>query len=178
MQAPVLKIRKKVLNIQGRDRPCVQVLAVMDPLAKAALEAHFKEVNLFKRTMYANGFPKDVPQPEPELAGHLSAFVRDDACPEVSVKTLLAGQLYQAQGPWDMMAFEYIAKRAFDSLLLLLSCCGELGRETLYAPAGTDPFDMTFVGFETLPEDAAASGDGEAEAGEVSGDAVVDAAAA
>jgi hypothetical protein len=156
MRAPVLKIRKKVLNLKGQDRPCVQVLADVDSNAKAALEQYFLEVNLFKRTMFSNGCPKELPQPEPELMPHLMAFVRDDACPEISVKTLLGGQLYQAKGPWDLMSFEYIAKRSFDSLMVLLACIGEMGREVEYAPVGTDPIDMTFIGSEEKPADVLA----------------------
>lgn len=178
IQAPVLKIRKKVLHIQGRDRPCAQVQAILDPSARAVLDEHFREVNLFKRTMYSNGIPSDVPAPDPELSGHLLAFVKDDACPEISVKTIVAGQLYQGQGPWDMMAFEYIAKRAFDSLVLLLSCCAELGRETQYAPLGTAPVDLSFVGYENVDTNPAAAQSADIAAEEATGDgaAVVQAA--
>lgn len=169
MRAPVLKIRKKVLNIQGNDRPVVQVIADMDSDAKAALEQYFLEVTLFKRTMFSNGFPKDLQPPEPELMPHLMAFVRDDACPEVTVKTLLTGQLFQSKGPWELMSFEYIAKRAFDSLMVLLACIGEMGREVEYAPCGKDPFEMTFLSVQEKPADVLAE---PSEAGDETADTV------
>lgn len=131
-------IRKKVLNIGGRNRPCVQVQAEVDPAIQAILMEHFVNENLFKRTMYQSGLPEGVPAPGPSLAGHLMNFVKNDACPEIAVKTLLAGQMYQASGIWEVLAFEYIAKRAFDSLCVMVGSVGELGTETYYSPKGPD----------------------------------------
>ncbi|MCH9764899.1 MAG: hypothetical protein K0U34_02760, partial [Alphaproteobacteria bacterium] len=81
MRAPVLKIRKKVLDIQGQMRPCVQVQAVVDDNVKIALQQHFNEVILFKRTLYAAGLPEGLPKPDPEWAPYLNNFVRADTCP-------------------------------------------------------------------------------------------------
>ena len=134
MQAPKLLIRKGMVVIQGRNRPCIQVLAVVDPLLKAKLEENFLTENLFKRSAYANGFPAGTPQPSPSLAPHLGAMLRSDACPEITIKTMLAGQLFQAQSVWEMKAFEYIAQRAFDALVDFCASVVELGTETVYAP--------------------------------------------
>lgn len=138
MQEPVLMIRKKVLNVGGRNRPCVQVQAVVDPAIQAILSEHFLNETLFKRTMYQSGLPEGAPLPGPSLASHLMAFVKNDACPEIAVKTLLAGQMYQASGIWEVLAFEYIAKRAFDSLAVMIGSVAELGTETYYSPKGSD----------------------------------------
>jgi hypothetical protein len=134
MQAPKLLIRKGMVVIQGRNRPCIQVLAVLDPLLKAKLEENFLNENLFKRSAYAMGFPAGTPQPSPSLAPHLGAMLRSDACPEITIKTILAGQLLQAQSVWEMKAFEYIAQRAFDALVDFCTSVVELGTETVYAP--------------------------------------------
>jgi hypothetical protein len=134
MQAPKLLIRKGMVAIQGRNRPCIQVLAVLDPLLKTKLEENFLTENLFKRSAYTNGFPAGTPQPSPSLVPHLGAMLKSDACPEVTVKTLLAGQLFQAQSVWEMKAFEYIAQRAFDALVDFCASVVELGTETVYAP--------------------------------------------
>jgi hypothetical protein len=135
MQTPKLLIRKGMVVIQGRSRPCIQVLAIVNPVVKAKLEEHFLTENLFKRSAYSNGFPAGTPEPQPSLAPHLAALLKSDACPEVTVKTLLAGQLFQAQSIWEMKAFEYIAQRAFDSFIDFATSVMELGREMAYVPA-------------------------------------------
>ncbi len=61
-------------------------------------------------------------------------MLKNDACPEITVKTILAGQLFQAQSVWEMKAFEYIACRAFDSFVDFTQTVVELGTETTYAP--------------------------------------------
>jgi hypothetical protein len=153
MQAPKLLIRKGMVNVQGRVRPVIQVLAKVSPDMEKMLNEHFKEVNLFKRTAYANGFPSSVPEVSPYLQPHLAALMRSDACPEVAVKTMLGGQVFQAQSIWEMMAFEYIAKRAFDALTDIMFAISELGRETVYQPATSDV--LAFVA-DTLADSPAA----------------------
>ena len=89
MRAPVLKIRKKVLEVQGQMRPCVQVQAIIDERAQEILEKDFSGVILFKRTLFSNGIPDRVPQPEAMLYPHLANFIKSDTCPEISVKASL-----------------------------------------------------------------------------------------
>ena len=138
MQAPKLLIRKGMVNVSGRMRPCIQVLAKVSPDMEKMLMEHFKEVNLFKRSAYSNGFPPNVPEISPSLQPHLATLMKSDACPEIAVKTLMAGQLFQAQTIWEMKAFEYIAQRAFDALIDLMMSMAELGREIVYQPATSD----------------------------------------
>lgn len=138
MQAPILRIRKKILTIQGKVRPCVQVQAYVDPRLQSTLVEHFGNEPLFKKSMYAGGLPEGATPPTASLAPMLAGFLKNDACPEISVKTLLAGQMHQASGAWEMLSFEFIAKRAFDSLVELATCVSELGTETYYAPSGAD----------------------------------------
>ena len=133
-----LLIRKGMVNIQGRNRPCVQVLAQLAPAMHTLLLENFGNENLFKRTTYQNGFPDGIPKPSPYLMPYLQAFLKNDACPEITVKSLLAGQLQQCQNIWEMMVFEYVAKRAFDALLDMIACAVELQTETIYAAPGAD----------------------------------------
>ncbi|OYW54190.1 MAG: hypothetical protein B7Y80_13235 [Hyphomicrobium sp. 32-62-53] len=126
--------------VQGRNRPCIQVLAVVDPALKTKLEDLFASENLFKRSAYSNGFPASMPQPTGPLAPHVAALLKSDACPEITVKTILQGQLLQASSVWEMKAFEYVAQRAFDSLVEFCATVVELGRETIYAPPEADRF--------------------------------------
>lgn len=151
MQAPVLKIRKKVLEIQGVVRPCVQVQAIVDDSVRQVLEADFKEVLLFKRTMFANGISDRVPQPAGMLFPQLANFIKNDACPEISVKSILSGQLYQAKDPWEVLCFEWIGKRAFDSLKLMIACAVEMGTETEYAPGSNADSAATSAPSATKP---------------------------
>lgn len=138
MSAPRLLIRKVMLNIQGRVRPCIQVQADISAGIVAKLTEHFATENLFKRSSYSQGFPAGVPTPAPALAPHLNNFLRNDACPEITVKTLIAGQMHQCQGVWEMMAFEYVAQRAFDNLCSMMLTVSEIGIETVYTPMGSD----------------------------------------
>lgn len=132
MQTPKLLIRKGMVVVQGRNRPCIQVIAIVDPVLKAKLEENFLNDNMFKRSAYSMGFPAGTPTPSPSLAPHLGNMLKSDACPELTVKTLLAGQLFQAGSIWEMKAFEYIAQRAFDSLVDFSQTVMELGRELTY----------------------------------------------
>ena len=138
MSAPRLLIRKAMINIQGRIRPCIQVQADIAPAMVAKLTEHFLSENLFKRSSYSQGFPAGVPTPAPSLAPHLNNFIKNDACPEITVKTLLTGQMHQCQGIWEVMAFEYVAQRAFDGLCSMMMSVAEVGVETVYAPIGSD----------------------------------------
>lgn len=149
MRAPVLKIRKKVLDVQGHMRPCVQVQAIVDDEVRQILEQDFNETILFKRTLFSNGISDRFPQPEPMLFPLLTNFVKSDTCPEISVRSILSGQLYQAKDPWEVLCFEWIGKRAFDSMVLMMICATEMGTETEYAPCGTDPLS------DDAPGDAA-----------------------
>lgn len=127
-----------MVNIQGRIRPCIQVQADVSSLMVEKLSQHFLNENLFKRSSYSQGFPAGVPTPAPALAPHLAALIKNDACPEITVKTILSGQMYQAQGIWEVMAFEYIAQRAFDSLCTMMKSVAEVGIEVVYMPLGSD----------------------------------------
>ncbi len=132
MTAPKLLIRKVMMNVQGRMRPCIQVQAAIDARLQGILNEHFLNENLFKRSSYASGFPQGAPIPPPSLAPHLANFMKNDACPEITVKTIVAGQMHQSQTIWEMKSFEYIAQRAFDALLELMKTAAELGTETVY----------------------------------------------
>lgn len=153
MHQPRLLIRKAVLNMQGKTRPVVQVQADVSPKLAAMLSEHFLTENLFKRSSYAQGWPEGVPLPPAPLAPHLAAFVKNDACPEVTVKTLLAGQMHQAGSLWEALAFIYVAERAFDSLMLFAKAVIELGTETSYTAPDTDI--LAFV-TDTVAESEAA----------------------
>jgi hypothetical protein len=138
MSAPRLLIRKAMVDIQGRMRPCIQVQAEVSPAMLAKLNAHFTNENLFRRASYAQGFPEGAPTPSPSMAPHLTAFIKNDACPEITVKTLLAGQMQQCTSIWEVIVFEYIAQRAFDSFCDVMKTVAEIGTETSYQPASLD----------------------------------------
>lgn len=147
-----LQIRKGIVNVQGRNRPVVQIQAEIDPDMREALSTHFISENLFKRSSYASGFPAGVPTPSASLSPHLNAMLKSDQCPEITVKTILAGQNYQANGIWDLMAFEYIAKRAFDALLDIMVVVNELQTQTTYCGASSDMLGVsTQMSADTVP---------------------------
>ena len=119
MAVAKLAITKRMVLIHGKQRPIIEVKATIPPQDQAFLLEHFHNEGLFKRTAYANGFSDGGLQASPPLVRMLAHFVKNDACPEITVKTLLTGQKYEASGVWDVQCFEFIAKRAFDALVEL-----------------------------------------------------------
>jgi hypothetical protein len=130
--APRLLIRKRVQLIQGRMRPCCFVQAMVDDDVRALLEQHFLVENLFRRSSYASVWPEGTLKIPAAIAPAVSALLKNDACPEISVKTMLAGQMHQAATVWEMMSFELIAKIAFDNLVEMISAVRELDRDVFY----------------------------------------------
>ena len=133
MIAPKLLIRKRMLHIQGRMRPCCFVQAIVDPAIQGVLEKHFLAEALFRRASYSTNWPEAAVKIPPSLAPALSALLKNDACPEITVKTLLAGQMQQGVNVWEMLSFELIAKVAFDNLVQLVAAIIDLDRNVSYA---------------------------------------------
>jgi hypothetical protein len=135
LTAPKLLIRKRMLHIQGRMRPCCFVRAVLDPALQSVLEKHFLAEALFRRAAYSQCWPEGTLKIPPSLAPSLSALLKNDACPEITVKTILVGQTLQGANAWEMLSFELIAKVAFDNLVQLVVAVTELERDVYYAGA-------------------------------------------
>lgn len=155
MTAPRLTIRKAMMDVGGKPKPVIQVQAIFEPALAARLIDMFGAEVLFKRAVYAQGFPAGTPVPTPGMAPALGAFLKNDACPEVTVKTLLAGQKLQTNSMWDVVAFEYIAKRSFDSLCEFAAGVAELGTEKHYF--GPDTADFVAFNADTAAELRAAA---------------------
>ena len=148
MTAAKLIIKKRMLFIQGKVRPCCHVQAFVDADVKAVLEEHFLTDQLFKRAAYAQHWPEGAIAIPAVIAPALSTFLKNDACPEITVKTLLCGQMHQGSNVWEMMAFELIAKLAFDNFAALCHTIGDLNRDVVYEGPGSTP------GFDFNVEDA------------------------
>jgi len=132
MAAPQLLIRKRMQLIQGKVRPCCFAQAQLPANLQAILEEHFINEPLFKRASYSANWPKGAIEIPAALAPALGAFLKNDACPEITVKTLLAGQQHQGTNTWEMLCFEFIAKLSFDNLLMLVAAARDLDREIAY----------------------------------------------
>ena len=133
MIAPKLLIRIRMLHIQTRIRPSCFVQAIVDPAIQGVLEKHFLAEALFRRASYSTNWPEAAVKIPPSLAPALSALLKNDACPEITVKTLLAGQMQQGVNVWEMLSFELIAKVAFDNLVQLVATIIDLDRDIFYA---------------------------------------------
>ena len=159
MSAPKLLIRKRMLQIQGRVRPTCFVQAVVASAVQASLESNFSNETLFRRAAYSTNWPEGTLPVPPSLAPALGALLKNDACPEITVKTLLAGQLYQGNNAWDMMTFELIAKVAFDNLVQLVGSVMELDRDVFYSGSAVEPeilvAEDAAAGVESAPRQAA-----------------------
>ena len=143
----------------------MQIAAKVDPAMHKLLTTYFYNENLFKRTSYAQGFPEGAPVPKPSLAPHLNNFIKNDACPEITVKSLLTGQMHQAATIWEMKAFEYVAERAFDGFLDIMETAAALGVETNYEPEGLDLKRLEIaVPAEAPPADLESEASADAEA--------------
>jgi len=142
MSVPHLNVTRRMLNIHGKTRAVIEIQAVIDPAIGAMLTELFPNETLFKRTAFAGGFADGGLQPSPPLGRMMMNFMKNDACPEVTVKTLLAGQKYEGTGIWDVLCFEFIAKRSFDALVELAEGASGFGTTATYfgfnVPANAD----------------------------------------
>ena len=138
MNTQQLTISKSMRLAHGKLRPYVEVKANIPERTKALLLGHFAADTLFKRTAYANGFTDGGLQPSPPLSRMLANFVRNDACPEITVRTLTSGQTYEGANLWDVLCFEFVAKRAFDSLLELADNAAGFGVKQIYLGFGLE----------------------------------------
>jgi hypothetical protein len=145
MTTQYLLIAKSMLMVHGKVRPFVEVKAHVDPAAKAFLLEHFGSETLFKRTAYANGFTDGGLQASPPLARMLANFIRNDACPEITVKTLMSGQKYEGAGLWDIQCFDFVAKRAFDALVELAAGVASFSAPETYLGYGMAADHAAFV---------------------------------
>lgn len=132
MAAPKLVLRKRMLFIQGKVRPTCFAQAAVDTGLRAVLDEHFLNETLFKRAAYANAWPEGALSIPPALSPALNNFLKNDACPEITVKTLLAGQLHQGATAWEMLCFEFIAKLAFENFVTMCCAASELDQELVY----------------------------------------------
>jgi hypothetical protein len=132
MLRPHLTITKRMALIHGKLRPLIEVKATVAPEAAKMLCETFPNETLFKRTAYTTGFGGGGLQPSPALERMLNNFVKNDACPEVTVKTLLQGQKFEGTGVWDIQCFDFIAKRSFDALLELVDGAAGFGTTVTY----------------------------------------------
>ncbi len=136
MIAPKLLIRKRMLLIQGKVRPCCNVMITVDPVTRAILDEHFLAEPLFKRSAYSQNWPTGAIPVPAALAPAMSAFLKNDACPEITVKTMLLGQMHQASNVWEMLCFELAAKLSFDNFLALATTAAELNYDVVYSGLG------------------------------------------
>ena len=139
MTAPQLLITKRMVFAHGKNRPLIEVRTIIGDAERAFLLENFAGEGLFKRTAYANGFGDGGLQASPPLVRMLNHFVKNDACPEITVKTLLSGQKYEGAGIWDIQCFEFIAMRAFDTLVELAEGVQGFGCTTPYHGFGITP---------------------------------------
>ncbi len=139
MAAPKLVIRKRMQFIQGKVRPCCWVQASVEPELRAVLDEHFLNEPLFKRAAYAQFWPEGALAIPAALAPSLNNFLKNDACPEITVKNLLQGQLHQGANAWEMMSFELVAKLAFENFLAIAAMATELNCDLVYEGAAAVP---------------------------------------
>ncbi|MEQ1716483.1 MAG: hypothetical protein ABL907_10940 [Hyphomicrobium sp.] len=138
-----LVIKKRMQFIQGKTRPCCYIQAIAEPEIRAVLDEHFLNDALFKRAAYAQHWPKGAIEVPAPLAPALTNFLKNDACPEITVKTLLAGQLHQGANIWEMLSFELVAKLAFDNFLAICDTIPDLTRDIIYEGQNAEPkFDF------------------------------------
>lgn len=152
MSQPKLVIKKGMFNIQGKVRACCNIHATVPADLRTKLEEHFLNEPLFKRAAYAASWPENALAIPAALAPHVSALLKNDACPEITVKTILAGQLFQGAGVWEMMSFEFVAKLAFDNFTALLEAVAEMGTDVTYQGTAAKLKDLESFSADTTAE--------------------------
>lgn len=146
-----LVITKRMQFIQGKTRACVHVQAVVNHAMRAKLEEYFVNEALFKRASYATNWPEGAIPVPAAIAPALSQLLKNDACPEITVKTMLAGQMYQGTGSADMQSFELIAKLSFDNMMAIINNVAEFDRPITYCGSGRSE-DMAAFEADTAAE--------------------------
>lgn len=132
MAAPRLVIKKRMQFIQGKVRPVCFIQVFVEPELQAVLDEHFAAEPLFKRSAYSANWPASIiPVPGP-LAPAMNSFLKNDACPEITVKTVLQGQMYQGTNVWEMLCFELAAKLSFDNFMAIAQAAQELDQAVVY----------------------------------------------
>jgi hypothetical protein len=153
MSAAHLSIKKYMAVAHGRNRPFIEVKAHVSPEAAKFLIETFPTEPLFKRQAYSNGFDDGGLPATPSLSRMLSGFVKNDACPEITVKTLIQGQKFEGTGVWDIQCFEFVAKRSFDALAELVAGIEGFGSTVAYAGHGVStPADVAAFHADTRLE--------------------------
>lgn len=152
ISAPRLLIRKRMQFIQGRVRACCHMQAVVASDIKAVLDEHFLNEPLFKRAFYATNWPQGAIPIPAALAPAMGSLLKSDACPEITVKTMLAGQLHLSTSVWDMLSFELVAKLAFDNFLAVAVAAGELNRDLVYCGQSIPLLDVAQMDADTAAE--------------------------
>jgi len=145
-----LRIIKRIVQVQGRSKPMCEVKAIIPATEAKLLVENFGNEPLFRRTAYPNGFGDCGYDIHPSLARMLANFVRNDACPEVLVKTLVNGQRFEANTIWDVLCFEFCVKLGFDALVELCQGIRELDETIIYRGKGTEAANL-----DTFAADAA-----------------------
>lgn len=156
MSQPKLIIKKGMFNIQGKVRACCNIQAFVTPELRAKLEENFLNEPLFKRAAYATTWPEGALAIPAAIAPHVSALLKNDACPEITVKTILAGQLHQGANVWEMMSFEFIGKLAFDNFTALTAAVAEMGSDVIYEGNGKISTDLTAFAADAAADQAGA----------------------
>lgn len=152
MTAPKLVIRKGMFPIQGKVRACCNIQASVGPDLRRKLDENFLSEPLFKRAAYSSSWPVGALAIPPAIAPHLSALLKNDACPEITVKTLLAGQLHQAANMWELMSFEFIGKLAFENFRAMCVSIEEMGHDIVYLGADQPTLDLSQFDADTAAE--------------------------
>ena len=150
MSVPKLIIRKRMLFIQGKVRPCCYIQLSVEPGLRAVLDEHFLSEALFKRSAYSASWPANALSIPAAIAPHVSSFLKNDACPEITIKTILAGQMFQGAHTWEMMCFEFIGKLAFENFLGMAKSISEMGQDVIYE--GVVAADLAAFNADTLSE--------------------------
>jgi len=135
MPKPKMIIRKRLVTHQGKTRPGIHVQAVVDAKSQAVLMEQFAAEMLFKKAMMNGNMGEGL---HTTIASTMANFLKNDACPEITVKSLLNGQLYQANTIWEVMCFEIAAKFAFEALLQVRTCVLDMGCERIYFGASEE----------------------------------------
>lgn len=140
-----LRIVNRLVQLPGKIKPVCEVKAIIPPAEAKILVDNFGNEPLFKRTSFATGFADCGYELSPSLQRTLANFVRNDACPEVLVKTMIGGQRFEGSTLWDILCFEFCVRLGFDALLELCRTVREFDQVHVYR--GRDAEAAEVAGF-------------------------------
>ena len=133
-----LIIKKRLIQATKHQlKPSVNAIARLPLDIREIMLDSFGHETLFKKAIMLGARPGRAGDNNNSVfeSKILDAFFKREESLEITVSSLMIGQTYVGDSIWDALGFELVAKRAFDTMLVLLQTIHEFDEERIYLGA-------------------------------------------